>query len=261
MKDKGIGFLHNLNLTWLDAAAESRLRNDDILSMRSYLEKIISQDIQGAESRRKTIDVLIGIWNKTVLVNEELHNQAVTFLPNILSSERIWLHYGLTLLYYPFFRQTTAVIGQFARTGEPLTRQAVKNRLAAELGHLGSLNRAAERVMASLVDWDVLTYQAKGHTYTPQLQSFITSNLELQSWLLLCALNAHPAEQLPFADLIRLAELFPFSFSITLDHLRKKPQFNVQKQGMWDMVAINPQKKIIIPNRAGRDDPLDEAGG
>jgi len=239
MKDKGIGFLHNLNLTWLDAAAESRLRNDDILSMRSYLEKIISQDIQGAESRRKTIDVLIGIWNKTVLVNEELHNQAVAFLPDILYSERIWLHYGLTLLYYPFFRQTTAVIGQFARTGESLTRQAVKNRLAAELGHLGSLNRAAERVMASLTDWDLLP-ATKGTQYEPKIQSILSSNLNLEAWLLACALIAHPAVQLPFPDLIRLPELFPFRFKVTIDALRRNNKFDIQKQGMWDMVGLSP---------------------
>lgn len=238
MKDKGIGFLHNLNLTWLDAAAESRLRNDDILSMRSYLDQVISQDVQGAESRRKTIDVLVSIWHKTAWVNEELHNQAIAFLPEILSSERIWLHYGLTLLYYPFFRQTTAVIGQFARTGEPLTRTAVKNRLAAELGHLGSLNRAAERVMASLTDWGLLP-ATKGTLYEPKIQSILSSNLNLEAWLLVCALTAHPADQLPFPDLIRLPELFPFRFTVTIDALRRNNKFDIQKQGMWDMVGLS----------------------
>jgi hypothetical protein len=99
-------------------------------------------------------------------------------------NERIWLHYGLTLLYYTFFRQNAAIVGQFARMGEPVTRQAVKSRLAKEISHLGSLNRAAEQVIASLVDWGALS----------QLKTFNTSNNDLQTWLLLCALSAHPSD-------------------------------------------------------------------
>jgi hypothetical protein len=60
----------------------------------------------------------------------------------------------------------------------------------------------------------------------------------LQSWLLACALSAHPSEQLPFPDLIRLPELFPFQFTLTLDNLRSNPGFDIQKQGMWDMVGF-----------------------
>jgi hypothetical protein len=242
MIGKGLGFIRNVNLAWLDAAAESRLRNDTILSMRSDLDQILSADIQGLGARRKTIDVLISIWHKTALVDQELYNEAIAFLPNIAIDERIWLHYGLTLLYYPFFLQTTAVVGQFARTGEPITRQAVKNRLATEIGHLGSLNRAAERLVASLVDWKILTHQSKGNIYIPQLQSVSTSNSALQCWILACALAAHSADQIPFPDLMRLPELFPFRLTITIDYLRKSSKFDIQKQGMWDMVGLSQQK-------------------
>jgi len=241
MKDKGIGFNRTIFLSWLEAAAEARLRSDDIPAMRKMLEIIVSHDLEGIDARRKTIDVLVNIWHKSALIDQALHAQALAFLPEISSSEHIWLHYGLTLLYYSFFRQTTAVIGQFARTGEPVTRQAIKSRLAAEIGHLGSLNRSAERVMASLTDWGLLTHATKGTQYEPKLQSIHSGNLNLQAWLLSCALFAHPAEQLPFPDLIRLPELFPFKFKVTIDALRANNKFDIQKQGMWDMVGTNPQ--------------------
>jgi hypothetical protein len=238
MPDKGVGFLHNINLSWLDAAAESRLRNEDISSIRNELEQFLKQDLKGDVSRRKTIDVLIGIWYRTALVDQNLYDQALAFYPLIQPHEHIWLHYGLALLYYPFFRQTLAIIGQFARTGEPITRQAIKGRLAGELGHLGSLNRASERIVASLVDWGALVHPKKGNLYIPQLQIFKTNNLDMQSWLLACGLSAHPSEQLPLPDLIRLPELFPFQFTVTLDGFRKNTKFTVQKQGMWDMVGL-----------------------
>jgi hypothetical protein len=37
----------------------------------------------------------------------------------------------------------------------------------------------------------------------------------LEAWLLAIALSVHPAEELPFADLLRLPELFPFRFAIS----------------------------------------------
>jgi len=238
MTDKGLGFIRNINLTWLDMAAEARFRNEDILSIREDLDVGLKNEIEGIESRRKTIDVLVSIWHKTAFDYPVLHAEAISYYPGLLSNDRIWLHYGLILLYYPFFRQTSAIVGQFARTGEPITRQAVKGRIAGEIGHLGSLNRASERIIASLVDWGALVYQKKGNLYIPQLHAFKVNEPDIQTWLLACSLLAHPSDQLPFPDLIRLPELFPFQFTITLDNLRKNAKFNIQKQGMWDMVSI-----------------------
>ena len=238
MSDKGIGFNRTIFLNWLDAAADLRLQTSELRSLRDGIKEIIEQDITGIDAIRKSVDVVVNIWHKSAEVNSGLHAQALEFMPQVNVNERVWLHYGLTLVYYPFFRQTAAILGQFARTGEPITRQAVKGRLSAEIGHLGSLNRSAERVVASLVDWGALVYQKKGNLYIPQLQIFKTNSLDMQGWLLACALSAHPSEQLPLPDLIRLPELFPFQFTVTLDSFRKNTKFTIQKQGMWDMVGL-----------------------
>lgn len=239
MSDKGIGFNRTIFLNWLDAAADLRAQTSELSSLRNGIKEIVGQDITGIDAIRKSVDVIVNIWHKSAEVDSGLHAQALELLPQISVNERIWLHYGLTLLYYPFFRQTTAILGQFARTGEPITRLAVKGRLSSEIGHLGSLNRSAERVVASLVSWGALEHQKKGNVYIPQLQMFKTNNLGVQGWLFECALLAHPSDQLPFPDLVRLSELFPFKFTIRLDNLRASAKFNIQKQGMWDMVSLN----------------------
>jgi len=238
MSDKGIGFNRTIFLNWLDAAADLRAQTSELPSLRDGIKEIVGRDITGVDAIRKSVDVIINIWHKSAEVNSGLHTQALELLPTISIAERVWLHYGLTLLYYPFFRQTTAILGQFARTGEPITRQAVKGRLSAEIGHLGSLNRSAERVVASLVSWGALEYQKKGNVYIPQLKKYKTANPSLQGWLLACALSSHPSDQLPFADLLRLPALFPFQITVNLDVFRANPKFSVQRQGMWDMVEL-----------------------
>ena len=238
--DKGIGFNRNILLPWLDAAAAFCAETDAPAEIRARLEPVIGQDLEGVDARRKTIDILINIWLKNRDLAPDLHAEAVNrFQSTPVVDDRLWLHYGLTLLYYPFFRECVVVVGQFSRHGGTITNKMVKRRLVAERGHLGSLDRSAERVVASLRNWGILTASEQRYAYAPQRQTFPASSTDLEAWLLVCALRAHPAEELPFADFLHLPELFPFRFTLTVDHLRAHPWFVVQRQGAgWDMVRV-----------------------
>jgi hypothetical protein len=236
--DKGIGFNRTLTLKWLNAAANLRSQTEDPASIRQGLEIMLLEDMKGVEARRKTIDILVNVWVKSSSLSPILYQKALDLLPEISEPQRVWLHYGLILIYYPFFRQCTAIIGQIARVHETFTRQMVKERLAGEMGHFGDLNRAAERLMASLEDWNILVQQNKNENRLVQ-PPLIIEQTGVQAWLLACALFSHPAEELPFADLINLPELFPFRFSITLDDLRRNGQFIIQRQGGWEMVRLH----------------------
>jgi hypothetical protein len=238
--DKGIGFNRNIYLPWLDAAAAFCAETDDPAKIRARLEPVVGQDLEGVEARRKTIDILINIWLKSGDVAPDLRADAVAwFQAAPVTGDRLWLHYGLTLLYYPFFRQCIVAIGQFSHHENTITTRMVKQRLVAERGHLGSLDRAVERVVASLRNWGILTESDQRYAYIPKRQAFSASSADLEAWLLACALHAHPAEELPFADLLHLPELFPFRFTLAVDHLRTHPWFVVQRQGAgWDMVRL-----------------------
>ncbi|NIN98175.1 MAG: hypothetical protein GTO49_24980, partial [Anaerolineae bacterium] len=62
-----------------------------------------------------------------------------------------------TALYYSFFREVTAAIGQLGRQEDSITPAMVKQRLIAGRGQLGSLEKAVERIIFSLRNWDILT--------------------------------------------------------------------------------------------------------
>ena len=238
--DKGIGFNRNIYLPWLDAAAAFAAETDDPAEMRARLEPVVGQDVKGMDARRKTIDILINIWLKSDDIAPDLRGDAVNwFQTTPATDDRLWLHYGLTLLSYPFFRECVAAIGQFSRIEGAITNRVIKQRLAAERGHLGSLDRSVERVVASLRNWGILTASDQRFTYAPQRQPLSASSTDLEVWLLACALHAHPAGELPFADLLRLPELFPFRFTLDVEDLRQHPHFAVQRQGAgWDMVRL-----------------------
>jgi hypothetical protein len=238
--DKGIGFNRTIFRAWLDAVAAFCAETDDPDELRARLEPVVGQHLTGEDAQRKTIDVLINIWLKSEEIAPGLREEAVDwFQASPVVGDRLWLHYGLALLYYSFFRECAAVVGRFGRIEGEVTTRMVKKRMVAERGHLGSLERSVERVVASLRDWDVLAETEERYVYAPQMRVFPASSAELEAWLLACAIHAHPAEELPFADLLRLPELFPFRFTLAMGALRQHPRFAVHRQGPgWEMVRV-----------------------
>lgn len=238
--DKGIGFNRRLQLNWLDAAAAFCLETSDPAEIRARLEPVVSQELAGAEARRKTIDILLNIWLKSGESQPGLRNQALDWFRTTANpGDRLWLHYGLTLLYYSYFWECTGIIGQLSRIEPTITTKMVLNRLAGRLGNIGSLERATRHVITSLRDWGILKPAAQRYRYTPQQKHFSAGQQPLERWLLACALNAHPAEEIHFEDLLHLPALFPFRFTLTPHDLRHSAQFEVQRQGLgFDMVRL-----------------------
>jgi hypothetical protein len=236
--DKGIGFNRNIKLDWLEAAAAFCAETAEPTAVRERLVPIIGQEIKSQTNIRKAIDILLHIWLKSGegyprLYQTALHHFGTTQIP----ADRLWLHYGLTLLAYPFFWQAVTAVGQLARYEETITTTAVRHKLYAALGQLGSVEEATSRVIFSLRDWGILQDAPQRNQYIPQYRHFATANPDLERWLLACALQAHPGEQLPFADLLHLPALFPFQFTVTVYDLRQSDEFVVQRQGSGlDMV-------------------------
>ncbi|TAK24619.1 MAG: hypothetical protein EPO26_05220 [Chloroflexota bacterium] len=240
MVNRNVGFNRNILLPWLDAAAAIAGERSDPTWLRCKLDPIVALEIASRENRRKAIDILINIWLKSREFVPALREEAVERFQTISDpSDRLWLHYGLTLLYYPFVRDAAAAIGQIALHHDTVTPALVKQRVAADRGQLGSLAIAVERILYSLRNWNVLSVSDRRYVYVPRRGAFATADVGLQCWLLACALRAHPAEELPFPDLPRLPELFPFRYTATVEDLRKSPCLEIQRQGSgWDSVRV-----------------------
>ena len=237
---KGIGFNRNICLSWLDATASFCGEIDDPVEIRARLEPVVGQQIASDVNRRKAIDILINIWSKSGKIDPALRTEAVErFQTGSAIGDRLWLHFGLALLRYSIFRDVTSSIGQLTRYREWVSPGMVKRRLISQRGPLGSLEKAVERVMWSLREWGILSASDRRHTYACQHHVLVASSADVEAWLLACALRTHPAEEVPFIDLVRLPELFPFRFSLGVEQLGSKPWFAVRRQGVnWDMVRL-----------------------
>lgn len=226
---KSVGLSRTVRLDWLDATATLCMENCPPAEIRQQLDKLVEPDQPGPVERARIVDTLVRIWVKA---EPELKANAIALYPHLSSREdRLWLHYGMILAQYPFFRLCASTLGQIARTEDTVNRKMIKDRVAAEMGNLGSIERAIERLFKTWVDWGLLMQNEKNQTFRIVARSFHASNLEIEKWLLACALRAHPSDSLPFADLVGLPELFPFTFTLSVGLLQKDNRFEVQQQG------------------------------
>lgn len=236
--NKNIGFRRNIYREWMDAAAALCIETDSLSELRARLDPIVAAQVTSPDSRRMALDILVNIWGKSAASHPVLRSDALKLYAGTgNAADRLWLHYGMTLLTYPFFRLGTITIGQLSRHAEVITPKEVKAKMIAELGELGALEKAAERIIFTLRNWGILAETDQRYAYQPLRRGLSASSLALEEWLLAATLTAHPAEELPFDDLVRLPELFPFRFAIGVDQIRKSARFEVHRQGIgWDMV-------------------------
>jgi hypothetical protein len=231
--DKNIGFIRKIKLDWLDAVAAYVSNGDeDQHELRTRLDPVLSTDLTGKDSKRKTSDVLITIWLKNKTSHPDLHQFAVnTFLQTNQTEERLWLHYGLTILSYEFFVDCMEEIGKLARHGELINNKKLTSAIMAKRGQLGSLERTIARVNQNLREWDILIETEKRYTYQARLREFKTENQALQAWMIACLLTSKQVQQMPYEDILRQPGLFPFNIDVSVDYLKKAEWLNIYRQG------------------------------
>jgi hypothetical protein len=238
--DKAIGFRRNIYLEWMDAPAATYAAGDGAAALRAHLDPIVAHKVASAENRGYALTILANIWLYGGERYPQLHAAALNlYAAAAVPDDRRWLHYGMAMAAYPFFQQTVRAIGRQVLRKDTFALSEIKSAMIADRGHPGGVAMAAERVVFSLRDWGLLSAGGRKGVLAPPAPRLATADLGLQAWLLALALNVHSGEELPYLDLIRLPELYPFGFTVTLDDLRRHPWVGVQRQGVGlDMVRL-----------------------
>jgi hypothetical protein len=237
MNNRRIGFDRELNLNWLDLTAGLAQRGPDIHQIRQELTARLGDEVPGKESCRKTVTVLTRIWSRVPQEHRTLQEEALALLPHVVAEDRLWLHWGMSLLAYPFFHDVAGVAGRlFDLQGEFESTQVLR-RMQESWGQRTTLERAVQRLLRTFANWGVTrSLPSAGHVYqaTPPHQ---TSNSELALWFLECLLHDR---QLPLAELVQSPAAFPFDLADHAAGVRRSNRFDVSRQGL-DLEMVTPR--------------------
>lgn len=237
-----IGFSQKIKRAWLDAVLDRLVKTTDAGELRAFLDQHLRAELPGPESRAKNSGIILRIWSGIPAHRIALRNRAMALLPRISGQERIWLHWGMTALAYPFFRDIAEIVGRLLALQDDFATAQVQSRMLMAWGDRATSKEAAQKLMTTWVDWEVLRSTKTKGRFLPA-RKMTTSTPDLQLWLLEALLGASATDEIEAQQLLRLPELFPFTLNIGVADLRRHEGFNVYRQGLdMDMVALQPVK-------------------
>ncbi len=248
-----VGIDRKIKRFWLDAALDRLALKKDDNELRSFMEKHLQDELPGKESRAKAIGIILRIWSTIPPERLSLRDRALELLPRISGHDRIWLHWGMSALAYPFFRDTAEVVGRLLALQDDFTTAQVQDRIVTAWGDRVTSKLAARYLLNTFVDWELLrATKSQGHFL---LSKKTKSNVpELQLWLLEALLNSSAADEIEAQQLMRLPESFPFSLSIGIADLRQSGPFVIHRQGL-DMDMVGLAKKAPIARFEAKPKP------
>ena len=233
-----VGLSHRLKRAWLDDVLDRLAQTLDEKDLRAFVDQRLREELPGKDARAKASGIILRIWSGVNPKHVALRNRAVALLPQISGRDRIWLHWGMSALAYPFFRDVAGVVGRILSLQDDFTTAQVQSRLKTAWGDRVTSKEAAQKLITSMVDWEVLrATKMKGHFLLARRLTSTATDLQL--WLLEAMLSASDSDEIEAQQLLRLPELFPFTLTATVGDLRKHDGFNIHRQGLdMDMVAV-----------------------
>ncbi len=233
-----VGFDRFIKLRWLDALAAHLLQDAEPDGVRVFLHELLQPDQPADEARRKTVAVLMRMWVAVPPEHQSLRQQALAQMPGADPAERLWFHWGMAILAFPFFQTAAANVGRLLRVQGDVSLAQIQRRLAETLGQRSTLVRACRRVLSSMTEWGALGREGDKGRFRRN-PNVPTASSEVQLWLLEAMLRASGAEEIEATQLLSAPELFPFKLTVGVTDLRRSPRFEVHRQGVdMDVIAL-----------------------
>jgi len=220
-----------LELPWLDQLAFGLREGKSYKELRIELDATLKNKINGPETRRKHINVLMRIWVSVPAEHEQFRDRALTFLAAATSRERLALHWGLSLVSFELFRDVSSVIGKLLTLNDEITLAQVHSRIIEDWGDRTNLKYAVPRMLRSMVNWGVLQDTTNRGSYKPSSKIAIDDK-DMKLWLLECYLTCLEQNSISVQSLNEAPALYPFAVNIKLAEMVASDRYEVSRQGL-----------------------------
>jgi len=246
-----IGYNRTVKLRWLDETVDlflAGMSDADICeTLRERLKDELSVGSTAPRgSREKTITILMKTWVRVPSHLRELRTDGVQFLQGVRRSERLPLHWGMTMAVYPFWRVVADVTGRLFRLQGTAAPLQVQRRVKELLGEREAVARSARYVLRAFADWGVIIDAERKGEYAPATQ-FPVMDPKVAAWLLETAVSSAPDGVSDFGSLVNGPCLFPFQIGrMASEQLAASGRLEVVRHGLEEtIVRVRKQLKTV----------------
>jgi hypothetical protein len=243
---KAVGFDQKILLNYLNYTA-NEANDTKKIEMYKKLEQYLIKDIKGNKSRKNAITILMKIWYSNNETNKCIQKRAFRLLPELDLKERIVLHWGRTLMAYPFFKEIASEIGRLSSRQHDFSSSQIYRKIKELYGDRRRVEVSCNAVFTSLKNWRVIT-QIKQGVYSLTDKIMIPNN-NLMNWLVEAAIISSKREYIQIDEVLTLTYLFPFSFNINTG-LLDNSIFEITNQDInKTIIRIKKNKTIFLENQ------------
>jgi hypothetical protein len=237
---KLLGFDQRVRLEWMDAALGHAASGKSVDDTREALLDLLDGVVGGrrqASARSKTVTVLCRIWGGIVPGTSGLRTRALEVLSSLNASERVTLHWSMSLVAYPFFAEIASIVGRLLELQDEAPMAHVTRRTVELWGDREKVRGASQKVVRSMADWGCLVEPTKGVFRRRAPQPVVSG--ELASILAEALIFGGEQSAIPLPQLLRHPAAFPFQLELNAHDLRRSQCFEINRQGLdLDMVSL-----------------------
>ena len=237
-----IGYSQRVRLEWLDATADLIPAGNDKRAINESLQILLAdkmsvggQAVRG--NREKIITILMKTWLNVPQGLEPLRDEGLDLLRGLDRDGRVAVHWGMSLVAYPFWGSVAAHTGRLLRLQRSAAAAQVQRRVMERYGERATVGRATRRVLRAFIDWGVLDDTPNKGLYV-QGRHYTIRDPRPIAWLAEALLTARATGSAAARDLLESPSLFPFRLA----------QIPAQQ-----VVSLSPRMDLL---RHGLDDNL-----
>jgi hypothetical protein len=153
-----IGFDRHVQLDWCELTLEAAIGSKTTEDVKDQ----ISTKLTGAESRRKTFDILKRLWLQPIEGCEDFSSRGIELYRKIGAGSVSPLSWGSAMVTYPFFGKTAEITGRLLSIQGDCSIKEVQRRMAEIYGDRDGISRAVSRVLQSQESWGMIERVEKG---------------------------------------------------------------------------------------------------
>ena len=232
---KAVGFDQKILLRHMDFVVRELPRTEQLQDLYDIVDQYLTADIAGAKSRKNARTILFKIWVHVSEEHEGLREEALAFCNHAMHDERKAIHWGMTLLAYPFFADLVSDLGNLLNIQREVPSAQIYRMIKARYGDRRRVEVSVSAALTTLREWGMIHSPRPGVQTIPKERIPIWS-VEIKQWLSEVLLRVTDACSLPMDMLRNHPLLFPFHMDMSSEEL-DRDRFHVIRQGVNQRVV------------------------
>jgi hypothetical protein len=151
------------------------------------------------------------IWVEPSKKHADFRDYAFDLWRNADETQRVLIHYAMTIVAYPFFWSVSTHIGRLLRLQDHFSIDQLKRRCKEEFGQRDTVAYSLTRVVRTLADWGLVVRSEKVGTYTAAM-STPASPRSFEHLLIEACLRASNERDCLIENVVASPGLFPWHF-------------------------------------------------